>query len=185
MLTFNVEQIKHLGNPHHFIISVAGMPFYQSLGTNSGFPGTWFPFFGVMEENGSGLNKGDYIKPIKTKLGEELINVVQNAEVARRFWKLPCLWISAELGGGYWSTSEGIRLKKFLDRHYFNLFPDIFPKLQLLSVEREMSDIQAINTWLGRCANLNTIDFPTIFPETLLDLGAQLDQNKKTSTLRL
>lgn len=188
MLTFNVKQIKHLAKPDHLIISVAGMPFYQSSGVNSANPDTWFPFFGLIDKDGiGGLKEGDYIKPIQCKLDLGLSKMIMDTELARRFWKLPCLWVSSEIGGGFWRSQKGIKLKTYLDHHYFSLFPGMLPKLVILPITIETSSIQVVNTWLCERANVQTTDeLPKIFPETLLDLGAQLEQNEKNnSKLRL
>lgn len=146
------------------IVSIEGYPFYCSTGDNSGHENTWFPFTGIMETNYRNFNKGWFIKPYLTsEISQEIKDIFQRCfpyepsagkNLADRFATLPALLISAELGGGFWDTSIGLKLKQDLK----NKYPNFQPHFTLMNVDKNFNDdqLERINQWLCAAAKIES-----------------------------
>lgn len=165
---FYVHPIKHISFPNYTITSFCGIPFYQSSGESSGYPGTWFPFCGILEQDDIFYKTGFYLKPEEHNLPSDVRNEMaehfpsygsydQGRQLLIRFSTLSGLWISSQLGGGLWEDPRGKQLLKFLQSHYFKHYPNL-PSLKLLPIAFESGDIKEINRWLCQHAQVDNYD---------------------------
>ena len=86
------------------IIVVNRQPYYQSSGSSSGLPGTWFPFFGISED-------GWFIKkvadPTSIRNILEIFGIyihIRATDQLCRFGSEEDALISASIGTGYWEV---------------------------------------------------------------------------------
>ncbi len=149
------------------ITSIKGLPFYQSSGKCSSHPGTWFPFFGIQDDDNGFYGKGKFIKP-SAYLHDGYFSVLlvkhfpnnpyNNALLHQRFSNLKSLVISAWLGGGLWETPEGkiinAELKKRYPRYYQKYAAPTFAKVESVYKEKEYSKV---NNWLCQKAGVKQI----------------------------
>lgn len=160
----------------NFIV-INGMPFYRSSGNNSGYPETWFPFFGIQEQDADKTPRGWLIKPksdlyIPIKLGRTLNTLFQDKTLSYRFSSLPCMLISSLLGGGLWNEPKGIELKRLLLEKYpefYAVWPT--PVLSETNLRFEKAHLEQANRWLCEKAEVkNQSELNGKFPRTVSDL---------------
>jgi len=164
---------------HREIISIAGMPFYQSTGHNSAYANTWFPFFGLQESNAVGAYpRGWFIKSFASDLPKNITKKMSELfpsyggldagrELLLRFWNVPCLLFSSTMGGGLWASEKGAELKAFLNKEFPQFYRQM-PKLQVTPSLQAMTEPEAINQWL--CAKAGVVDYKKLtdkFPKTV------------------
>jgi hypothetical protein len=187
--TLEIEQVQEnfRDEGSHQIVSIKGLPFYQSSGSHSAFPGTWFPFFGIDETGLGHFGKHWAIKSFQTALPLELRKKINDLfpsygsdaaagrDLLLRFWNVPCLLLSSSLGGGLWQEARGKSLKQFLE----SLFPAYYlnmPVLNRIPKDVELNSIKDVNQWL--CGKLQVVTVQEIkprFPKDLTELEAILE----------
>lgn len=145
------------------IISINGLPFYQSSGDASTHTGTWFPFFGLQEHDNAFGRKGSFIKPFVPIMDTEILtplrkyfpkNPYNNAMLDQRFGSRAGIVLSSWLGGGLWDTDKGKLLKAELEK----LYPDFYqywPQPHILT-DDDASNVD-VNTWLCQQAGVNDL----------------------------
>ncbi|MGE3317937.1 MAG: hypothetical protein AB7I18_01465 [Candidatus Berkiella sp.] len=163
------------------IISVAGMPFYQSTGQNSAYTNTWFPFFGIEQTNRVGAYpRGWFIKSFVTDLPKSITDKMDelfpsygglNAgrELQLRFWNIPSLLFSSTIGGGLWISEKGREFKTFLNKEFPEYYQQI-PKLEIMPSSQSLIEPEPINQWL--CEKAGLVDYKNLmepFPKTVDD----------------
>lgn len=194
----NIEQISLKSNDvTRFIIVFNGTPFYSSSGENSGFAGTWFPFFGIFSTYFYHLAPGWFVKPHFLKLTSDLVDKIHefyphlpyggfNNELPRRFASLPCMLISSKLGGGLWNSEEGKGLKRYLELTYpqfYENIPDIVlspPELEAIELENGNEWILQINEWL--CAKVGVEDYTELSSKYHVTLEEWLNSFSKAES---
>lgn len=182
--TLTVERItcvSAVSSNNREIISVAGMPFYQSTGHNSAYPNTWFPFFGVQQNNTAGAYpRGWFIKSFASDLPKHITNKMDELfpsyggcdagrELQSRFWNVPSLLFSSTLGGGLWDSEKGVELKAFLAKTYPQYYKEV-PKVEQTPSLHSMAEPEAVNQWL--CTKAGLTDYKQLsqqFPKTADD----------------
>lgn len=148
------------------ITSIKGAPFYQSSGQYSTHPGTWFPFFGIQNDDIGFYKKGTFIKPglplmdgyFSVLLAKHLPNNVYNkAMLHQRFGTVEALMISSWLGGGLWETVEGKIVKAAIEEK----FPDFdkWPRPKFAQPDARLANQQFsdVNLWLCQKAGVQQI----------------------------
>ncbi|MBS0287699.1 MAG: hypothetical protein JSR17_10405 [Proteobacteria bacterium] len=171
------------------ISSIYGFPFYCSSGNNSSFADTWFPFFGIEEQNCPFWKRGYFLKPISSNLiPKEVRDIItelfkeQSKELLSRFCTLPCIIISSHLGGGIWETQNGLKFKQYLSSKYPLAFQNTEkPEFVVLTSYNE-NQIEQVNEWLALKANVKSQkELSSKFPYKLEDLFAV--ENKRPNSL--
>lgn len=112
-------------NKKRLITSIHGIPFYQSTGTHSHQPETWFPFLGIRKRDQWLIKPQKEAKHlprlVKTYIKEH--DIKSNITIMR-LGNIKSMCISASLGGGFWDTPKGIPMKQFLQDFYSKDFLD-------------------------------------------------------------
>jgi hypothetical protein len=139
-----------------------GYAIYQSTGTNSGFPGTWFPFLGIADP----YSNNDYFKRCATIHGAGYIikakSIFRNipGEIEEkgkelgltedffyRIGNLACLLLSAQINNGFWNTACGSQFKCYLQEKYSQLSDNIlFEDKPSLIIP--VNELAKVNSWL-------------------------------------
>lgn len=159
---------------HHNMISINGLPFFQSSGYNSAFPQTWFPFFGCKMVDYDFNNKILwYVKPTahfsKHELPKEISTKINTLfpsygscdagrQLLDRFHNVPCLLLSSWLGGGLWDKEAGKELKQFLQEKYPNFYKNFEGSKPKFLKAKSMKTIKAVNQWLCEKAQVKKIE---------------------------
>lgn len=184
-----IGHITHTNEEHSYeIISIKGLPFYQSSGNQSNFPNTWFPFFGLLENTKMSLyRQGWFIKALEQKLPQNINKEIMRLfpsyggdapggrELLLRFWNVPCLLLSSSLGGGLWEDLRGKELKAFLEKEYPDYYQHV-PTLEILPASDNISNHLEVNIWLCQQAKLSSyLELQNNFPKTLVDLLKHLE----------
>ncbi|MCS5708970.1 hypothetical protein CC99x_008655 [Candidatus Berkiella cookevillensis] len=185
------------------IISINGLPFYQSSGDNSAFPDTWFPFFGCLENDLNVLRKkGWYIKinhyyptpahqipkDIERKMNELFPSYGScNAgrELLNRFYNMPCLLLSSWLGGGLWKEERGQKLKAFLQEQYPSFYKNLPAPAPTFLSAQPMKTMEEVNQWLCQKAQVQKIeDLKDKLPMQIISMKIQDGATEKKTPVR-
>lgn len=184
-----LAHITHPNDMHSYeIISIKGLPFYQSSGEHSQFANTWFPFFGVLENKDHAFFPlGWFIKAFSTKLPANIIHEIKirfpsfdshtdaGRQLLTRLWNVPCLLLSSSLGGGLWDEERGKALKAVLMKE----FPEYYQQIPPLAIEPSsqlIPDYHEVNQWLCHKALLDhPKELQATFPQTIADLLKKLE----------
>ncbi|WP_058499650.1 hypothetical protein [Legionella gratiana] len=162
MIVFNYHR-----NSCRRITVINNYPWYQSTGRNSGYEGTWFFFGGVLEKKSAHHSRGWLIKPkslaeeryTKTRFfGSHVSHYVRKHSIHQfitfsRFGDIEKACISASLGGGFWLSGKGKRLKSYLKKNYpqYFLSPEIIKNIRQSAMNTNLpiySDPKQVNLWL-------------------------------------
>lgn len=190
--TLKIAHITHTTEQTYEIISIHGLPFYQSSGQQSNFANTWFPFFGLLENNKTSLyREGWFIKSLETKLPHSIYQILMKLfpgygsdapggrELLLRFWNTPCLLLSSSLGGGLWEDAKGKELKDFLLKEYPDFYQQI-PTFEIMPASQPISSHLEVNQWLCKQAKITDYNIlKSQFPLTVPDLCKHLDNSAK------
>ncbi|MCS5709947.1 hypothetical protein [Candidatus Berkiella aquae] len=194
--TLQIAHIVHTGIPAYEMITINGMPFYQSSGNSSTYANTWFPFFGLLEKKIGPYPIGLFLKAFSTELPQNVVQRIRElfpsygsadagAQLPLRFWRVPCLLISSTLGGGLWDTDNGRELKAFLQQQY-PAYYQAEPRLAIKPATARLSEPKAVNTWLCRQANIKNIKaLAGKYPKTANDLISLLKPARKVNFAEL
>ncbi|MGE4349540.1 MAG: hypothetical protein AB7D28_07225 [Candidatus Berkiella sp.] len=172
------------------IISINGMPFYQSSGNNSAFPHTWFPFLGLQEKDlNFFISKGWYIKPthyfaqhqIPKDIDDKMDTLFPSygayrsgRELLNRFYNIPCLLLSSWLGGGLWKEERGQKLKVFLQEKYPSFYKDLPNSAATFLNAQPITTIEEVNQWLCQKAQVEKIeDLKDKLPTQIISIKIQ------------
>lgn len=189
-ITFS--QIKDVSSESslHNIISINGMPFYQSSGNNSAFPDTWFPFLGLQEKDlNFFISKGWYIKPTHYFAQHQIPKDIDakmdtlfpsygayrsGRELLNRFYNIPCLLLSSWLGGGLWKEERGQKLKVFLQEKYPSFYKDLPNSAATFLNAQPITTIEEVNQWLCQKAQVEKIeDLKDKLPTQIISIKIQ------------
>ncbi len=168
-----LNQISYISNDENGdpverkITSIKGAPFYQSSGKYSTHPGTWFPFFGIQNEDIGFYKKGTFIKPgsplmdghFSVLLAKHFPNNPYNAAMLhQRFGSVEALMISSWLGGGLWESVQGKIIKAALEEKFPHCY-EKWPKPKFAQADARFTKQQngEVNLWLCQRAGLNQI----------------------------
>ncbi|WP_115708421.1 hypothetical protein [Legionella sainthelensi] len=154
-------------NSYRRITVINNYPWYQSTGKNSGYEGTWFFFGGLLETKAGHHSRGWFIKPKslaeerynKTRFfGPNVAHYVHKHSIHKvvsfsRFGDIEKACISASIGGGFWRSCKGKKLKCYLKKNYSNYFlpAEITNKIRQSAMRADLtmySDPQQVNLWL-------------------------------------
>jgi hypothetical protein len=163
MIAINLKNRNHC----RLVTVINNHPWYRSTGKNSGYEGTWFLFGGILEKKQNRHPSGWLIKPAsltdapysKTRFfGSKVKRHVHKHSLHKlisfsRFGDIEKICISASLGGGFWLSSEGQKLGKYLRKdynHYF-LSPELIKEILEFALRTDLplyTEPQQINYWL-------------------------------------
>ena len=178
-----IAHITHTTEQTYDIISINGLPFYQSSGQQSNYPKTWFPFFGLLENSKTSFYpEGWFIKALESKLPKPIYETLMNLfpsygsdapggrELLTRFWNIPCLLLSSSIGGGLWEDARGKELKAFLVKEYSDYYQQV-PTFEMMPASQQIPSHIEVNQWLCKQAKITHYqDLQSQFPKTVPDL---------------
>ncbi|KTC91131.1 hypothetical protein OQJ18_14245 [Fluoribacter dumoffii] len=153
---------------HRLVTVIHNNPWYRSTGRNSGYPGTWFFFGGILEKKNERHAAGWFIKPkalvarrySKTQFfGYETAHYVRKHSLHKlisfaRFGDIKKICISASLGEGFWLSEQGKKLKKYLLINYPKYFlpDDVVKKINKTAKRPDLpvyTKRKQVNRWLS------------------------------------
>jgi hypothetical protein len=165
-MTMIVTKLSKRSRPR-LITVINNQPWYQSTGKNSGFAGTWFFFGGVLEKKSNQEISHWLIKPGSLAtgrysntlfFGKKTIDFVRKHAINKsisfsRFGDIEKICISASLGGGFWMSTNGQLLEKYLRDNYpkYFLSTDVVKIIQENAKRKDLplyTDSHLVNNWL-------------------------------------
>ena len=167
-----LKQIVYISNDENGdpvdrrITSIKGAPFYQSSGKYSTHSGTWFPFFGIQNDDIGFYKKGTFIKPGLPLLDGHFSvllakhfpnNSYSKAMLHQRFGTVEALMISSWLGGGLWESAQGKIIKAAIEEKFPHF--DKWPKPEFAQADARLAKQQFsdVNLWLCQKAGIEQI----------------------------
>ncbi len=154
-------------NSYRRITVINNYPWYRSTGKNSGYEGTWFFFGGILETKTNHHSRGWFIKPKslaeerynKTRFfGPSVSHYVRKHSIHKlisfsRFGDIEKACISASIGGGFWRSCKGKRLRCYLKKNYSHYFlpPEIIKNIRQSAIRTDLtiySNPEEVNLWL-------------------------------------
>ena len=163
---------------------IRGFPMYRSTGNNSGYKNTWFPHLGI--------DGTRWIRKPRICLPEAVIQFCKQIKLDKqialnRFGNLQTTCISASIGDGLWITSKGIRLKKYLQKHYafYFLANDVKEKILALQNTKTLfrtNNITTAHTHLEKYGSIIPVNYRSRLPSDVEYLFFILAGNDKIRT---